>query len=141
MTTSIRLTLRQPRSRLVLLAIAVVTIGGAAAQIAIHPGSHASKTASAPSINDRRYADSISSLTPAQLAAAFGTEPAGRTAPMASERRYAEAIAVLTPTQLAAAFGSGPFDQSVLAQEDQRYANAVASLTLRQLAAAYGSGR
>jgi hypothetical protein len=60
---------------------------------------------------NRRYVEAISRLTPAQIAAAFGTAAEPADSALASltpsDRHYVEAIAALTPQQIAAAFGTG----------------------------------
>jgi hypothetical protein len=62
--------------------------------------------------HESAYVQAISSLTPAQLAAAFGagtysTGPIWTSGLTPNERRHAEAIASLTHEQQAAAFGNG----------------------------------
>ena len=60
---------------------------------------------------NRRYVESIAALTPAQIAAAFGSGTSTNATVLASlsphDRQYVEQIMALTPQELAAAFGTG----------------------------------
>jgi uncharacterized protein DUF4242 len=66
---------------------------------------------SSPAVNismnpqDRHYAEAIAKLTPAQLAAGFGTGTAPLGALTPAERRYVLGLATMTSEELAAAFG------------------------------------
>jgi hypothetical protein len=99
--SSIRLSpVLRGRKLLVTLALAALTIGLVAAQIAIHAGS----SKPVPTISDPGYARSISALSPEQLRAAFGTD---QLAPAPTgEKGYASKIAALPYPTLAAAFGT-----------------------------------
>ena len=89
---------------------------------------------------ERQYVKAISSMTPAQLAAAFGTGDVGATVSSAKERQYVKAISSMTPKQISAAFGSGAVAPK-LSPKEKRYVEGIASLSPEQLAAAFGTGR
>ncbi len=89
---------------------------------------------------ERQYVKAISSMTPAQLAAAFGTGDVGATVSSAKERQYVKAISSMTPAQISAAFGSGAVAPK-LSPKEKRYVEGIASLSPEQLAAAFGTGR
>ena len=121
------------RKLVVTLVLAAVTIGLAAAQIAIHAGS----SNSPPAVSVPGYAKSISSLSPEQLSAAFGTGQVAPAAPVTGEKGYARKVASLTPAQLAAAFGSGA---PAIGSAGNIYVKGITSLTLGEQAAAFGGG-
>ncbi len=139
-TITVRPALRG-RKLVVTLVLAAVTIGLVAAQIAIHTGS----SNGPPAVSDRGYAESISSLSPEQLSAAFGTVQVAPAAPVTSERDYAKKVAALTPAQLAAAFGGGaPAIGSagniyVDGITSSGYAESISALSPAQLRAAFGT--
>jgi hypothetical protein len=107
------------------------------------PSGTASSSVKGPSATssaqERQYVKAISSMTPAQLAAAFGTGGFATTGPSAAERQYVKAISSLTPAQISAAFGSGVAPK--LSPKEQRYVEAMAALSPEQVAAAFGTGR
>ena len=98
---------------------------------------------------NRKYVEAIMALTPAQIAAAFGTPTATNASVLASlspqNRKYVEAITALTTQQIAAAFGtdwetSGRVLAS-LSPNDRRYVEGIMALTPQELAAAFGTGK
>jgi hypothetical protein len=158
-STSVPVNVKSGRARLVgvIVAAAVVIAAGAWAltTYVVDAGSQAARqsVAAQPSVlatlspQERQYVKAIAALTPAQIAAAFGTAmetEAGLLASLSPKaRQYVEAIAALTPAQLAAAFGtdwetSGRVLAS-LSPQVRRYVQAIAALTPRQIAAAFGT--
>ena len=125
----------------VLLAI---TSGSDQSRTVTHSGVAAS-SAGGPSTSrsaarERQYVQAISSMSPAQLSAAFGTGGFATTAPSAKERQYVKAISSMTPKQISAAFGSGAVAPK-LSPREKRYVEGISSLSPEQLAAAFGNGR
>jgi hypothetical protein len=92
------------------------------------------------SAQEQRYVEAISSMTPAQLAAAFGTGGFATTGPSAAERQYVKAISSMTPAQIAAAFGTGDVGATVSSAKERQYVKAISSMTPAQISAAFGSG-
>jgi hypothetical protein len=90
--------------------------------------------------DERQYVRAISSMTPAELSAAFGSGDFAVTKPTPGEQRYIRAISSLTPAQISAAFGSGAVAPK-LSPREERYVDAMAALSPEQIAAAYGTGR
>ena len=133
---------------------ALLAAGCTVAVLAISTGSNTTENATssgvaAPSVKgpsatstaqERQYVNAISSLTPAQIAAAFGTGDVGATVSSAKERQYVQAISSMTPAQISAAFGSGAVAPK-LSPREKRYVEGISSLSPEQLAAAFGNGR
>jgi Protein of unknown function (DUF4242) len=125
------------------VAVLAISTGSNTTENATPPGAAASsvKGPSATSTaQERQYVKAISSMTPAQLAAAFGTGDVGATVSSAKERQYVKAISSMTPAQISAAFGSGAVAPK-LSPREKRYVEGIASLSPEQLAAAFGTGR
>ena len=95
------------------LVAAVLATGATALLLAIGQGTDTSETAVAPSpaptasAEGRQRVEALSSMPPAQLAAAFGTEGVVAEGLSPEERRRVEALSSMTPGQLEAAFGTG----------------------------------
>jgi len=97
---------------------------------------------------NRKFVEAITALTPAQIAAAFGTATATNAGVLASlspqNRRYVEAITALTTQQIAAAFGTDSETSgrvlASLSPQNRKYVEAIMALTPQQIAAAFGSG-
>jgi hypothetical protein len=120
-STSVPQTARVVRShRLFIVPVLAAVIAAVAWAIATYsvgsgsrPAQHTAPTQasvlSALTPQARQYVLGIVSLTPAQLASAFGTdEPSSSgTSSLTSSERYAQAIAALSRSQQAAAFGTG----------------------------------
>jgi hypothetical protein len=108
------------------------------------PSGAASSSVKGPSATstaqERQYVKAISSMTPAQIAAAFGTGDVGATVSSAKERQYVKAISSMTPAQISAAFGSGAV-APMLSPKEKRYVEGISSLSPEQVAAAFGNGR
>ena len=133
---------------------ALLAAGCTVAVLAISTGSNTTENATssgvaAPSVKgpsatstaqERQYVNAISSLTPAQIAASFGTGDVGATVSSAKERQYVKAISSMTPAQISAAFGSGAVAPK-LSPREKRYVEGISSLSPEQLAAAFGNGR
>ena len=85
---------------------------------------------------DRQYVASIVSLSPAQLAAAFGTG--------STDDAYVRAIVSLTPVQLIEAFGTDTRAAAALASltpTERLHVESIMALTPGQLRAAFGTGK
>jgi hypothetical protein len=101
------------------LAAVIAVAVWAIATYAVGSGSrHAAATPTQASVlstltpRQRQYVLGISSLTPAQVSAAFGTDPLANEALVPSsltpaERRYVRAMASMSYSEMAAAFGTG----------------------------------
>jgi Protein of unknown function (DUF4242) len=132
------------------IAAAALAAGATALVLAIGQGTDTSETAVAPSpgptasAKELQRVDALSSMTPAQLAAAFGTETAVAEAPTSGHSPkvspYVEALGSMTPAQLAAAFGTEGVPEG-LRPKERRYVEAISSMTPAQLEAAFGTGR
>jgi hypothetical protein len=108
MTTQV-ITPRSVRTRRVALlasAAALVAAAVVAVLLAIGQGTKAPQHATAPTAQEQRYVQAISSLTAKQLAAAFGTATVHGRPSTTPEQRRAEAMAALSQRTLSAAFGT-----------------------------------
>ena len=126
------------RSKWLVVAAAALAVGATSVLLTINVGGTHENTA-APSAKESRYVKEMSALTPAQIAAGFGTEAVVSKPPSAKEQRYVKAISSLTPAEQAAAFGTGPSSASQLAARERRYVKGITSLTPAQRAAAFGT--
>ena len=84
-----------------------------------------------------KWVRAITSMTPRQLVAAYGTDVEAATVLARlspQERGYVESIMALTPGQLRAAFGTG-----LAPSEEARRVQAITSMTPAQLVAAFGT--
>jgi hypothetical protein len=109
-STTVSVPMRARRKWLLAIAAAALVAAIAAVLLAVDLGRNEKTTA--PVAHKSAYVQAISSLTPAQLAAAFGTGPYSRGPAWTSmltpkETRYIDRIASLTREQQAAAFGNG----------------------------------
>jgi hypothetical protein len=126
LSTSIPNTVRRGRSARLIIAAAVAavvaviawTIATSAAGQSSRPTKHTAPTQASVlgrlTPHERQYVVGILSLTPAQLRAAFGTDPPSddiswRRSLTPREHRYIRAIASMSSSELAAAFGTGGF--------------------------------
>ncbi len=122
------------RRLVVTLALAALTIGIVAAQIAIHAGS----SKPVPTISNPGYARSISALSPERLRAAFGTDQVAPAPTVTGESGYARKIAALPSRTLAAAFGGAA---PAVRSSRSDFAKRVARLSPHRRAAAFGVRR
>jgi hypothetical protein len=127
---------------------AIVHVAGGGSQHARPSATTQSSVLASLSPQARKYVEGIMALTPAQIAAAFGTGAQTNASVLASlspaNRRYVEAITALTPPQIAGAFGtdwakSWGVLQS-LSPANRRYVEGIMALTPAQIAAAFGTG-
>jgi hypothetical protein len=137
--------------------VAAVAVAGTwAIASAVDAGTHSARTTvpttasvlSSLSPSERQHVQAITSMTPAQLKATFGTGnvdaiDALRLTPKAE--RYVRAISAMTPAELKATFGTGnvdAIDALGLSPTAETYVRTVTSMTPAELKATFGtSGR
>jgi hypothetical protein len=149
-SNSIPATIQMRRSSLVgiIAAVAVLAAGITAVLLvfAVNTGSSEQRsvqtTASSPSQSDQAYVKGITSLTPAQQAAAFGGPGAMLDALGLSgqDTQYVQGVTSMTPVEQAAAFGTpgGVLNALELSARDKQYVKGITRLSPVQMAAAFG---
>ena len=148
-STSVPATIQMRRSRLFgVIAAVAVAVGGITMALLIFAADMGTESAqksaqptasalSSLSPTERQYVQTIVSMSPAQLRAAFGTGGADSIDALGlscASEKYVRAIVSMTPAQLRAAFGTSGVDES------QRFVRAITSMTPAQLKAAFGTG-
>ena len=142
-STHIPATIQMRRSRLfgLVAAVALVAAGITSALLifAVDPDNGATRSSqpavSSPSLSDQSYVKGITSLTPAQQAAAFGGQRAVQEA--AGFKQFAKGISsTARAQQVGAVLGALGLDA-----QDRQYVQGITSLTPAQQAVAFGGQR
>jgi hypothetical protein len=147
-TTTVSMPVRLRRSWPYVAVAAALAAVATAAVLLIGSGTSTTESTSSPSVAApsppaQGYAEAIASLTPKQIAAAFGTSGLGG-AGLGPQGKQGEervsGLASLTPKQIAAAFGTGSVGDQGRGSGMKRVKE-LSSLTPEEIAAAFGTGR
>jgi hypothetical protein len=147
-TTTVSMPVRLRRSWPYAIAAAALAALAMIAVLVIGSGTSTTESGSSPSVaapspQTQGYAEAIASLTPKQIAAAFGTGSVGsaRLSPAGKQgQERVSGLASLSPKQIAAAFGTGGLGGQGQGSGEKRVKE-LSSLSPEEIAAAFGTGR
>jgi hypothetical protein len=127
------------RPKLVIAGVAA-TLAAAATSVLLIVTVGTNEQTATPAEKDTPYVQAIGSLTPAQVAAAYGTQAVQGASPGAKSD-YVKGISSLTQAQVAAGFGTQADDDPALSAAEKRYVDGISSLSRAERTAAFGNGR